>query len=181
MIISENSECYRLISQNDHDDLAGQFAAHWGNDRFTKLEPYQSMVLAVEAHDNGWCDWDIYPSIDEHGAPIPYDAIFLDYSNPMTGGRTFPTLSYCVQMLRAGEKTQVHGHTNGTVYHVVRGQGTSFAGAEELHWEMVDCFVLPLWHSHRHLNHSSKFDAILFSITDSPILESLGLLRTEPT
>jgi hypothetical protein len=38
MIISENSECYRLISQNDHD-LAGQFAAHWGNDRYVKLEP----------------------------------------------------------------------------------------------------------------------------------------------
>jgi hypothetical protein len=72
MIISENSECYRLISQNDHGDLAGQFAAHWGNDRFAKLEPYQSMVLAAETHDNGWWDWDIYPSIDEHGVPIPF-------------------------------------------------------------------------------------------------------------
>lgn len=72
MIISENSECYRMISQNDHGDLAGQFAAHWGNDRFAKLEPYQSMVLAAETHDNGWWDWDIYPSIDEQGAPIPF-------------------------------------------------------------------------------------------------------------
>jgi hypothetical protein len=72
MIISENAECYRMISQNDHGDLAGQFAAHWGNDRFAKLEPYSSMVLAAETHDNGWWDWDIYPSIDDQGAPIPF-------------------------------------------------------------------------------------------------------------
>ena len=29
MIIAENSEHYRMITQNDHGDLAGQFAAHW--------------------------------------------------------------------------------------------------------------------------------------------------------
>ena len=72
MIIAENSEYYRMITQNDHGDLAGQFAAHWGNDRFAKLEPYHSMVLAAETHDNGWWDWDIYPSIDDNGAPIPF-------------------------------------------------------------------------------------------------------------
>lgn len=72
MIIAENSEYYRMISQNDHGDLAGQFAAHWGNELFARLEPYQSMVLAAETHDNGWWDWDIYPSIDEEGVPIPF-------------------------------------------------------------------------------------------------------------
>jgi hypothetical protein len=30
------------------------------------------MVLAAEAHDNGWWDWDVYPSIDEQGLPIPF-------------------------------------------------------------------------------------------------------------
>lgn len=72
MIISENFEYYRMISQNDHGDLAGQFAAHWGNDRFAKPKPYQSMVLAAETHDNGWWDWDIYPFIDDNGVPIPF-------------------------------------------------------------------------------------------------------------
>ncbi len=60
MIISENSEYYRMITQNDHGDLAGQFAAHWGNGPFAKLNPYQPMVLAAEAHDNGWWDWDSF-------------------------------------------------------------------------------------------------------------------------
>src|SRR6516165_9136312 len=85
MIIAENSEYYRMISQNDHGDLAGQFAAHWGNEQFARLEPYQSMVLAAETHDNGWWDWDIYPSIHRragradtvypHAARIPFDLL----------------------------------------------------------------------------------------------------------
>jgi gentisate 1,2-dioxygenase len=116
----------------------------------------------------------------QNDAGSPYDGILLEYSNPVTGGHTFPTLSCCVQMLRAGEKTQAHRHTSGAAYHVVRGQGTSFVGSEELHWDAGDCFVVPPWNSHRHLNRSSKSDAILFSISDRPILESLGLLRTEP-
>ena len=72
MIIAENSEHYRMITQNDHGDLAGQFAAHWGNEQFARLKPYQSMVLAAEAHDNGWWDWDVYPSVDEQGEPLPF-------------------------------------------------------------------------------------------------------------
>jgi hypothetical protein len=28
MIIAESNEHYRMITQNDHGDLAGQFAAH---------------------------------------------------------------------------------------------------------------------------------------------------------
>jgi hypothetical protein len=54
MIVAEGPSQYRLITQNDHGDLAGQFAAHWGNDKFARLEPYGSMVLAAKAHDNGW-------------------------------------------------------------------------------------------------------------------------------
>jgi len=72
MIIAESSEHYRMITQNDHGDLAGQFAAHWGNEEFAPLKPYHSMVLAAEAHDNGWWDWDVYPSVDEQGVPLPF-------------------------------------------------------------------------------------------------------------
>ena len=72
MIVTEGPNEYRLITQNDHGDLAGQFAAHWGNDKFARLNPYQSMVLAAEAHDNGWWDWDIHPSVDEKGVPLTF-------------------------------------------------------------------------------------------------------------
>jgi hypothetical protein len=72
MIIAESDEHYRMITQNDHGDLAGQFAAHWGNEQFARLKPYHSMVLAAEAHDNGWWDWDVYPAVDDQGIPLPF-------------------------------------------------------------------------------------------------------------
>jgi hypothetical protein len=72
MIIAEGPKEYRLITQNDHGDLAGQFAAHWGNDKFARLDPYPSMVFAAEAHDNGWWHWDINPSVDDEGVPLAF-------------------------------------------------------------------------------------------------------------
>ena len=41
-----------FILQEDHADLAAQFAAHWGNERFAKLDPYESMVFAGIYHDS---------------------------------------------------------------------------------------------------------------------------------
>lgn len=72
MIVAEGPGVYRLITQNDHGDLAGQFAAHWGNEAFARLEPYPSMVLAAEAHDNGWWHWDVNPSVDDKGVPLAF-------------------------------------------------------------------------------------------------------------
>lgn len=72
MVVAEGPKEYRLITQNDHADLAGQFAAHWGNGKFARLHPRESMVLAVDSHDNGWWYWDINPSVDDQGVPITF-------------------------------------------------------------------------------------------------------------
>ena len=61
-----------LILQTDHSRIAGLLAAHWGNDRFAKLRPYASMVLAAQEHDSGWWDWEIKPSVNEQGFPSDY-------------------------------------------------------------------------------------------------------------
>jgi hypothetical protein len=39
-----------LITQEDHAELSAQFAAHWGNEQFSKLKPYESMVFATLHH-----------------------------------------------------------------------------------------------------------------------------------
>jgi hypothetical protein len=54
MVVAEGPNEYVLYAQNDHADLAGQFAAHWGNETFAPLQPRNSMVFVAEAHDNGW-------------------------------------------------------------------------------------------------------------------------------
>jgi gentisate 1,2-dioxygenase len=81
--------------------------------------------------------------------------------------------------LRPGEKTKEHRHTSGAAYHVFRGSGTTKVGSESLHWEEGDCFVVPPWYLHHHENGSRTADAILFSMNDSPLLESLGMHRVE--
>ena len=72
MNVAEGPNEYILYAQNDHGDLAGRFAAHWGNEIFSPLKPRASMVLVAEAHDNGWWHWDIHPSVDNEGVPITF-------------------------------------------------------------------------------------------------------------
>src|ERR1700723_2816587 len=43
-----------MITQNDHAQLSGLFATHWGNSQFAKPEPYMPMVRAAMFHDRGW-------------------------------------------------------------------------------------------------------------------------------
>ncbi len=61
-----------LILQVDHSQIAGLFAAHWGNDVFASPRPYESMVLAAQEHDSGWWEWEIRPKLNDHGYPPDY-------------------------------------------------------------------------------------------------------------
>jgi len=54
MIVRELPDGSALcIPQENHADVAAQFAAHWGNERFASLTPYQSTVFATIYHDSG--------------------------------------------------------------------------------------------------------------------------------
>lgn len=106
----------------------------------------------------------------------PYDGILLQYVNPLTGGPTLPTLSCGIQMLRPGEKTKSHRHTSTALYHVFKG-ATTIDGAR-YEWGPGDSFVVPLWRFHHHENVNDR-EAILFVMTDKPLMDALGLHREE--
>jgi len=108
----------------------------------------------------------------------PYDGILLEYANPLTGGATLQTFSCQIQLLRPHEKTRTHRHTSTTVYYAFRGQGMTKVSANEFNWGKGDIFVVPSWQWHSHENASNE-DAILFSITDKPSSQALGLYREE--
>jgi len=124
---------------------------------------------------------DTYPSLQRlaHGSGDPYDGVALEYINPATGGSTLPTLSCWIQMLRPGESTKAHRHNSTSIYHAVRGKGTTLINGEPFRWEKGDTFIVPLWSWHGHANRSSKDEAILFSLHDLPILKAFGLYREE--
>jgi gentisate 1,2-dioxygenase len=114
------------------------------------------------------------------GGPIdPYDGYLLEYRNPTTGGPTMPSIQCSVQLLPADHRTQARRHTSTKIYHALRGSGTTYVGDRRLDWDEGDTFVVPVWYAHRHVNTSSADEAILFSMSDTPVLQALDLYREE--
>ncbi len=108
----------------------------------------------------------------------PYDGRLLHYINPATGGYTYPTMSCEIQLFKGRESTRTHRHTSTAIFHVVRGQGRTRVGEDFLEWRQGDTFVVPLWQWHSHENLAND-EAVLFSINDRPVMESLQLYREE--
>lgn len=108
-----------------------------------------------------------------------FDGKCLEYRNPVTGGSTFPTFSCWIQMLDGDKQTKEHRHTSNQLYYVVEGSGVSEVAGEKLEWEAGDFFVVPNWSWHRHRNSSPNIPAVLFSTTDRPLQEAIGVYREE--
>jgi 1-hydroxy-2-naphthoate dioxygenase len=126
----------------------------------------------------------VLSDIASSGERDRHDGVMLEYVHPMTGGPTMPTIGCWVQLIPPGESTAPHRHTSSTIYHVVQGEGLTTVGTKkgagkELAWGAHDCFFVPSWNWHHFENKSKKEPAILFSVTDRPVLESLCLFREE--
>lgn len=60
-----------MITQNDHAQLSGLFAAHWGNGTFEKPRPYGSLVRAAMFHDRGWIRYEAGPQLNAETGRTP--------------------------------------------------------------------------------------------------------------
>jgi hypothetical protein len=60
-----------MITQNDHAQLSGLFAAHWGNEQFEKPRPYGSLVRAAMFHDRGWIRYETSPQLNPQTGKTP--------------------------------------------------------------------------------------------------------------
>jgi gentisate 1,2-dioxygenase len=117
----------------------------------------------------------------ERDAPIdPHDGVKLRYVNPLTGGWPMPTIGTFLQRLPAGFAGRSFRQTDGAVYSCVEGEGevaiehgdNSYAFA----FGPRDHFVIPSWHTAR---LSSRGGCVLFSFSDRPVQEALGIHREE--
>ena len=61
-----------MITQSDHALASGLFAAHWGNAKFEKPRPYNSLVRAAMFHDRGWIRYETSPILDAEGKTPNY-------------------------------------------------------------------------------------------------------------
>jgi gentisate 1,2-dioxygenase len=115
-------------------------------------------------------------SMAERSQGSPYDGVSVEYTNPLTGGPALPTIACFASLLRPGQRTTAHRHTGGTIYHVIKGKGESVIGGNLYKWDEKDTFVVPSWTWHEH--HADP-ESVLFSFSDSAILQPLGLYREE--
>ena len=113
---------------------------------------------------------------DREGSP--YEGIALEYTHPQTGGPVTPTIACRIQLIRRGERLRARRVSGSSVFHVVQGRGRSLIEGKPFDWGKGDILALPSWAQHAHENTGSE-DAILFSISDRPVIEALGLYREE--
>ena len=108
----------------------------------------------------------------------PYEGIHMRFVNPATGAAVFPTLDYSAQLLRPGEATRFKRETASTLYCVIEGAGATEIAGARLDWRANDFFVVPNFLWRRHLNTGAG-DAILYAVSDEPLLEKIAQYRAQ--
>ena len=107
-----------------------------------------------------------------------FEAIKLEFVNPITGGPVYPTLDYCAQLIRPGEETAFKRETCSTFIVVMDGQGFSEIGGQRFDWEKNDIMAVPNFMWRRHVN-TGKSDAVLYTVSDAALLRAIGQYRAQ--
>ncbi|MEY2942759.1 MAG: hypothetical protein RLY97_773 [Pseudomonadota bacterium] len=100
----------------------------------------------------------------------------LRYVNPANGAAPMPTIGAFIQLLPEGWSGAPYRATDGTVVSVVEGSGISVIGGVRIAWKPRDVFVIPAW---AWTEHRPDNEAVLFSFSDRPVQQVLGLWREE--
>ena len=104
-----------------------------------------------------------------HGARVRY-------ANPINGGPVLPTMGANLAMFPKGFKGEKYRATDGTVFVCAEGKGTTSVDGKTLEWGPWDVFVIPPW---KHYSHQTEKESVLFSISDRPSQEALGIWRED--
>ena len=117
----------------------------------------------------------------ERSAPVDaWEGWKLRYVNPLSGGAPIPTMQPFLQVLPAGFDGRPWRQTDGAVYSVVEGAGTAYiegpGGSLRYAFEARDHFVVPSWQT---LRLQSTTGCVLFSFSDRPVQQALGIHREE--
>jgi len=107
----------------------------------------------------------------------PYEAIMIEYVNPLDGKPVFKTITFFMQMLRPGERTQPLKQTASLLVAPFEGHGYSLIGGNRVDWERFDTVAVPGGEWAEHVNASDREPAILFVASDEPTLKSLALYQ----
>ncbi len=119
---------------------------------------------------------EVLATLARNGDPDPVHGYKQRFVNPMTGGHVMPTIGAFIQLIPAGMTTAPYRSTDGAAYCVVEGEGVTTVGDQTFPWKPRDVIVVPSWARH---THRADSEAVLFSVSDRPVHEVLGLWREE--
>jgi gentisate 1,2-dioxygenase len=92
------------------------------------------------------------------------------------GAPALDTTALYMMRLAPGTRTASHRTTASNIFAVVRGNGTTTIDGERFAWKRGDVIAAPAWRPHF---HESSDDAILFRVTDEPVMKRLGFYRVD--
>jgi hypothetical protein len=75
VIVSHESGGLCVVLQVDHQDQCRLAARAWGNDVFTRLDPWEPVEVAAAVHDEGWRAWEAMPQVDAEGRPMDFPTL----------------------------------------------------------------------------------------------------------
>ncbi len=117
------------------------------------------------------------PSLYESG---PSRIIELDVSRELglsVGPATSPGLLANFIRINAGDRISTEPNATSELYYVVRGHGYSAVNGSLIDWEQGDFLTLPAGSKS---GHYAEGDAVLYWVTDAPLLRFLGVTASEP-
>ncbi|WP_457280370.1 gentisate 1,2-dioxygenase [Polaromonas sp. P5_D5] len=118
--------------------------------------------------------------LETHADIDAWDGVKLRYVNPATGGSPMPTMATFMQRLPAGFEGKSWRQTDGAVFSVVEGTGSVSIERDgktsTFEFGPCDHFVIPSWHT---AQLRSAQGCVLFSFSDRPVHQALGIHREE--
>lgn len=105
---------------------------------------------------------------------LPTGTVELDAADALgtAHAATTPTLLCRYLKIRAGEALRASRNATGEVFYVIAGRGESRSADESIGWNQGDVFCLP---GAMETMHRAAADALLFTVTDEPLLAFAGL------
>ncbi|MBL8270042.1 gentisate 1,2-dioxygenase [Steroidobacter sp.] len=111
------------------------------------------------------------------GASVdPHHGHGLRFLNPTTGAAPIPTIGACVQLLPPGFKGRPYRATDSRIFCCLEGEGRIDTDDWSFEFAARDVFTVPSWIAHR---LSSPSEAVVFSFSERPVQQALGLWREE--
>jgi hypothetical protein len=168
-VILQQNDPIIVIRQTDHAFLSGFFAREWGNEFFSRPEPFSSFCLAAAEHDNGWQEWELDPGVDPKTF-TPYSFMNVPTVDHIAlyqrGIDRIVKVDLYAGMLVAAHCTGLYDRSHATI----PGYSAKYVKSEEQH--LANDFIQRLRLQQLRLKVDLRNDPAMKSFTDDKLIKA---------